>query len=139
MHTQGGSMHHDDKSFLTVDKKIVQASLVNAEDNRDSVAITKPLRDGATIGTRQSLSSKAKQQKHGHRSLTDSSVDDKRAQSTDNGPSAFKQNVTVSQTIIMICRYSYKFSKPISSSISCRGAYVCLARLKCKLLYVEQS
>ena len=98
VHMQDGSMHHRDKSCVIADKKIVQKS---SENNSDSIALTKPLRDGPTIGTRQSLSSKAKQQKHGHLSLMDSPMDDARVQRTDNGPSTVKENVTVSQTVVI--------------------------------------
>ena len=98
VHMQDGSMHHRDKSCVIADKKIVQKS---SENNSDSIALTKPLRDGPTIGTRQSLSSKPKQQKHGHLSLMDSPMDDARVQWTDNEPSTVKENVTVSQTVVI--------------------------------------
>ena len=81
------SGHHENNSSA-VDKKIVSSkrtSLVNTEDR----ALTKSLE------TRQSLSSKARRQKHGDPSLKNS-LADKRAQLIDNKPSTPKQNVTVS-------------------------------------------
>ena len=103
-------MHCENNDSTTVNKKIVsskQTSLVNAEDNSDNNAFTKSLRDGPTLETRQSLSSKAKQRKHGDLLLKNNNSVDKRAQLIDNKPSTMEQNVTVSDnkhlvTVVMI-------------------------------------
>ena len=95
---------HDDSenNGSTVDKKIVSSkrtSLVNTEDTNDNNTLTKFLGDGPTLETRQSLSSKARRQKHGD-PLLKNGLADKRAQLIDNKPSTMKQNVTVSELII---------------------------------------
>lgn len=92
VHMQDDSVHHESTSSTTVDKKTVsskQTSLVNTEDDN---TFTKPLRDKATPETRQSLSSKAKQQKQ---AMRENSAD-KRKQLADTNCLPVKQNATVS-------------------------------------------
>ena len=90
--TQDDSMHHGSNSSTTIEKKIVsskQTSLVNVKDSNDNNA---SLRDGPTAETRQSLSSQAKQKKHGDPSLKNSTVD-KRA--IDNKPSTVSDLINI--------------------------------------------
>lgn len=84
-------IHHRNNS-LPVDKKIIsskQTSLV--ENTEDTIDVT-------TLETRQSLSSKAKKQKHGGGLPLRDSSSDKGTQMVNAKSSAIKQNFTVSSS-----------------------------------------
>ena len=98
---QDDRMHRENSSFTVADKRTTtsskQATVVSAEDNTDNNTFIKSLRDAPALETRQSLSSKARQQKYGDLPLRDNSAY-KRTQVNDSKSSAVKHNVTVSNS-----------------------------------------
>ena len=99
-HMQDDRMHRENNSFAAADKRTTsfkQATVVSTEDNTDNNTFIKSLRDAPALETRQSLSSKARQQKYGDPPLRDN-LAYKRTQVNDSKSSAVKHNVTVSDS-----------------------------------------
>ena len=93
---QNDRTHYENSSFTAADKRTTSSKKASTEDNSDNTFM-KSLQDAPTLETRQSLSSKARQQKYGDLPLRDNSAY-KRTQVNNSKSSAVKHSVTVSDS-----------------------------------------
>ena len=94
---QNDRTHYENSSFTAADKRTTSSKKASTEDNSDNNTFMKSLQDAPTLETRQSLSSKARQQKYGDPPLRDNSAY-KRTQVNNSKSSAVKHSVTVSDS-----------------------------------------